>query len=184
MMAPMCRFVLVDFTSRTGKVKWLTDAPYDHSNLSWSPDGKRVAYERSRYEEPGSYMRSDLLVHRLEEGGEPEQLNTKGGSFTAPNWSPDGSSLSFIGHDFQHEGATLNKVWTVDLSSGAFRCLTEAYDLECTDVLISDMHWGGASPGAMWNSDGTGLYFQASERGNNGIYFIGVDRTIRQIAGG
>ncbi|TKD70890.1 S9 family peptidase [Pseudalkalibacillus hwajinpoensis] len=178
------QIVLVDVTTGTRKVEALTDAPFNHSNPSWSPDGTGIVFGRSRYEEEGSYMRSDLFVQQLEDEGEAELLNEKGGSFLAPKWSPDGKRLSFIGHFFEHEGATLNKVWTVDLASRKFKCLTEAVDLECTDVLISDMHWGGASPGGMWNSEGTGVYFLASAKGNTGIYYAGLDSTVRQISGG
>ncbi|WP_394172172.1 S9 family peptidase [Guptibacillus hwajinpoensis] len=176
--------MLVPVTVDSEQVEALTDAPFNHSNPSWSPDGSAIVYVRSRYEEQGSYMRTDLFIQHLKDEGEPEQLNEKGGSFVAPRWSPDGRSLSFIGHFFEHEGATLNKVWTVDLASKKFACITEAVDLECTDALISDMHWGGASPGAMWNKDGSGVYFLASEQGNTGIYYAGVDSTIRQISGG
>ena len=176
--------VQVDVTSESGNAKWLTDAPFDHSSPAWSPDGRQVTYVRSRYEEQGSYMRTDLYLQKIEENGKPERLNEDGGSFMAPNWSPDGKSVSFIGHDFVHEGATLNKVWTVDLATKTFRCLTENVDLECTDVLISDLHWGTASAGAQWNSDSSGLYFLASEKGNTGVYYTGLDGDVRQISGG
>ncbi len=176
--------VLVAVTTEPGKVDWLTEAPHNHSDPSWSPDGKMITYVRTRYEEQGSYMRSDLFIQSLGSDVEPEQLNSDGGSFIAPKWSPDGESLSFIGHHFQHEGATLNKIWMVEVATKKFTCLTESVDLECTDVLISDMHWGGASPGAMWNGDGSGLYFLASEKGNTGVYYVGMDSTVRQIAGG
>ncbi len=177
--------VLIDVPSGGQKIEWLTDAPFNHSNLSWSPDGQVITYVRNRYEEQESYMRSDLFVQRLEEGKEdPKQLNSEGGSFEAPKWSPDGEKLSFIGHFFHHEGATLNKVWTVDIEKNEFTCLTDSVDLECSDVLISDMHWGGASPGAVWSKDGTEVYFLASEKGNTGIYCADVTGTVRQITGG
>ncbi|MBN8210453.1 S9 family peptidase [Bacillus sp. NTK071] len=174
----------VEVTTGSGKIEALTDAPFNHSNPSWSPDGTAVVFARSRYEEEGSYMQTDLFIKRLKDECEAELLNEKGGSFLAPKWSPDGKCLSFIGHFFEHEGATLNKIWTIDLDSKKFKCLTDAVDLECTDVLISDMHWGGASSGAMWNSEGTGVYFLASEKGNTGIYYADVDSTVRQISGG
>lgn len=177
--------VVID--AETGEADWITDAERDHSYPSWSPDGKRIVYVRSRRPEKGSYVRSDLFIQSVEgddEKRELKQLNDKGGSFIAPNWSPDGIALSFIGHDFEHEGATLNKVWTVDVKSKKFTCVTEAADLECSDALISDLHWGIASPGAVWSEDGHGLYFLASERGNTGIYNTTLDGTIRQIAGG
>ncbi|WP_242688835.1 S9 family peptidase [Bacillus sp. Cs-700] len=182
--------VRIDVSSGGEKIKWLTDAPFNHSSPSWSPDGQSITYVRSRNEdaEQGSYMRSDLFVQRLEEGEgrqeQQEQLNREGGSFEAPKWSPDGKKLSFIGHFFLHEGATLNKVWTVDVDKREFTCLTDTADLECSDVLISDMHWGGASPGAEWNEDGTEVYFLASEKGNTGLYCATVDCTVRQITGG
>ncbi len=176
--------VLIEVTSGEKRIEWLTDAPFNHSSPNWSPDGQSIVYVRDRYEEQGSYMRAEIFIQGLNEGSEPDQLNREGGSFSTPNWSPDGKKLSFIGHNFEHEGATLNKIWTVDIAKKEFTCLTEEVDLECSDVLISDMHWGGASPGAMWSQNGDGLYFLASKEGNTGVYFVGEDCTVRQIAGG
>ncbi|WP_371017656.1 S9 family peptidase [Pseudalkalibacillus sp. JSM 102089] len=176
--------VLIEVTSGEKRIEWLTDAPFNHSSPNWSPDGQSIVYVRDRCEEQGSYMRADIFIQGLNEGSEPEQLNREGGSFSTPNWSPDGKKLSFIGHNFEHEGATLNKIWTVDIAKKEFTCLTEDVDLECSDVLISDMHWGGASPGAMWSQNGDGLYFLASKEGNTGVYFVGEDCTVRQITGG
>ncbi|MCA0986911.1 S9 family peptidase [Guptibacillus algicola] len=172
--------------STTGEETWITDAELDHSYPNWSPDGETIVYVRSRREENGAYIQSDLFIKKLAEDdrNKPEQLNTEGGSFIAPRWAPDGTTLSYIGHDFKHEGATLNKVWTVDVKSKTFNCLTDSFDLECSDVLISDLHWGINSPGAIWSKDARELYFLGSERGNTGIYSINLDGTLRQIAGG
>ncbi|WP_270180173.1 S9 family peptidase [Alkalihalobacillus sp. CinArs1] len=169
---------------KTGDENWVTDAELNHSDASWSPDGKQIAYVRSRREEKGSYVQSDLFIHNLGEECEAERLNSEGSSFIAPRWSPDGSSLSYIGHNFEYESATLNRVWTVEIESKKFTCLTETIDLECSDVLISDLHWGIEPSGAVWNEDGKALYFLASEHGNTGIYSIHLDGTLRQIAGG
>lgn len=167
---------------QTERIEQLTSGPYDHTDPSWSPDGSTIAYVRPQDDQPGSYMLSDLYIQKL--GQQPYRLNEKSGGFGKPVFSPDGKSLSYFGHHYEYDGATLTKVWVTDLNQNTTTCLTESVDLECSDILISDLHWGNPTPGAVWTEDGKGVYFQASEHGNTGIYHATLAGEVTQVIGG
>ncbi|TLS38541.1 S9 family peptidase [Pseudalkalibacillus caeni] len=174
------QLILIDL--KTKQMEQLTSGPYNHSDPTWSPDGSAVAYARDREDEPGSYFLSDLFIKPI--GEEAYRVNDEEGVFSKPNWSPDGDALSYIGHLLEYDGATLNRVWVTALDSKETRCLTADVDLECTDVLISDMHWANPSPGAVWKKDGLGVYFQGSENGNTNIYYASLAGGVSKTVGG
>lgn len=173
---------LVLFDIEQDQMEQLTYGPFDHSDPSFAPDGSTVAYVRTGEDEPGSYSLSDLFIKPLRK--EAYQINSERGVFSKPNWSPRGNALSYIGHKREYDGATLNRVWVTSIDTKETSCLTKGVDLECTDVLISDMHWANPSPGAVWDKDGQGVYFQGSDKGNTGIYYASLTDEVLNVIHG
>ena len=68
-------------------VRRLTDAPGADLWISWSPDGKRIAFGSKRAGE------SEIYVMNAD-GTAPARLTAVGGS--TPAWSPDGRSLAIL----------------------------------------------------------------------------------------
>ena len=63
---------------------------------AWSPDGRRIAFERGGERQrtnygPGS---AGYEVHVMNADGSGQQLLTRGGS--GPYWSPDGRKIAFV----------------------------------------------------------------------------------------
>ena len=75
-----------------------------NSNHSWTPDGKRIAFQSNKNGAPA-------LFWQLADGsGGPEQLTS--GAHVATSWSPDGQLLAFHGL-----GATTERdIWVLPLS--------------------------------------------------------------------
>ncbi|GGD10383.1 S9 family peptidase [Pontibacillus salipaludis] len=174
------QLALVNLENET--IDQITSGPFDHTDPAWSPDGLAIAFIRPQSDHPGSYMLSDLYIQRI--GEDPYRINKKSGGFAKPTWSPDGKSLSYFGHLYEYEGATQTNVWVMTLDTNHSICLTASSDLECSDVLISDLHWANPSPGAVWKLDGQGVYFQASKQGNTGIYYACLDGEVSKVVGG
>ena len=84
--------------------------------VSWSPDGQRIAFARTRRGQYGSLVNDLYLVDAL--GGGMRRLTTDRRA-VSPSWSPDGGRLAFVGV----EGETAN-IFTLDLATGAERALT------------------------------------------------------------
>ncbi len=67
----------------------LTFSPFVAWGISWSPDGKRIAFAGGP---PGRPMRIQVISA---EGGSPQPLAPGGQPEGRPDWSPDGNSLVF-----------------------------------------------------------------------------------------
>jgi len=85
------------------------------SNITFSPDGKRLAFLRYDNPEPGKYR----LIVRPVEGGEEEERTLASGSnnqrLGSPAWSPDGKMIICVG---QHAADVWLSLVAVDVESG------------------------------------------------------------------
>jgi Tol biopolymer transport system component len=68
-------------------LRQLTDDPGVEEGPSWSPDGKRIAYDAG---DPGRVFRSSVWVMRADGSGKVKLCS--GG---APHWSPDGTQIVY-----------------------------------------------------------------------------------------
>ncbi len=87
------------------------------SQLSWSPDGKKLYYTKHSHKNPNGSELSDIYVYEIE--GEKETRLTYGRRAISASISPDGSTLAFT---FEHDG-TMN-IGTTDSIGGNYRQLT------------------------------------------------------------
>ena len=88
---------------------------YDLVNVadpSLSPDGRKVAYTRTKTEREPSEI-SSIIVMRDVEGGESSQF-TGGPKDSLPMFSPDGGSVSFVRPDENGN----RQIWLIPTSGG------------------------------------------------------------------
>ena len=117
------------------------------SNITFSPDGKRIAFMRYDNPDPGKYR---LMVKSL--GSGEETALTSGANSQGlynPAWSPDGKTILCV---VNQPGDALSGLMAVDARSGQQRL-----------VLSSDS--GLASP--TWLPDGSGLLVLERTRSSN-----------------
>jgi len=159
----------------TRETRPVTTGDFDHGPATWSPDSKQLAFTANRQEdeEYSSYAVSDVFVVPAA-GGEPRNLTPGPGMAVAPSWSPDGSTLAFVGHDRPDDwwGIPNYHVWVVPASGGAPRDLTPNFDRYAADMVGSDLRDFHAGGNPVWSRDGMGLYFLGSEFGSTHLYRI------------
>lgn len=108
----------------------------DHSP-AWAPDGTRLAFLSDRLER-GTYRLYTIAAT----GGEARPLGAIDGALADPRWSPDGARLAILRTDpvsaeekkrreeqrddaeVVEEDGKLTRLWLVDATTGAHRCLT------------------------------------------------------------
>jgi eukaryotic-like serine/threonine-protein kinase len=107
------------------------------SNITFSPDGRKIAFMRYDNPEPGKYR---LIVQALD-GGEETVLASgpNGQAFYNPAWSPDGKTILCV---VNQPGDALSGLMAVDAHSGK-------------QHLILGADSGFASP--TWMPDGSGV---------------------------
>ena len=81
-----------------GATRQLTRGEFDHSDPSFSPDGRSVvcSSDRTRRRDDRQF-RSDAWIFSLD-GGHPRRLTDAKGAVTFPAFSPDGALIAFTGN--------------------------------------------------------------------------------------
>lgn len=104
---------LVEIDADSGEVRTLVEGDFDVSEATWSPDGRRLAYSRSREGRQGH--QSDLWIARGD-GSEARRDTDDLYSVSGIRFSPDGSRLAFAaGHI---EGDSIVGLYFFDIDSG------------------------------------------------------------------
>lgn len=173
--------VAVDVVS--GEATLLTEGDDDIEGIQWSPDGKQIAFTANRRENAELHFTRDVFIKDLE-SGLVRQLTDGTGYFYTPRWSQDGKRLSVLGHKREFAGATLTKVWTIDVETSELQCISADWDVQIGNVIAADMNGGGPSFGAEWDTHGEGVYVLGSERGNVGLYHVGLNGDVAPIVVG
>ena len=174
--------------------KRLTDAAGADMWISWSPDGKRIAFNSKRDGAPEIYVMNA-------DGTSPRRL-TKGGGAT-PSWSPDGKRIAFtrkvddvsqifvMSADGGEAVALVstpanawNPMWSPDGSRILFYSDSEGQGKDQIFTVLADgtglrrVTFGeGNNIFPAWSPDGGQIVFGAQRDGKRGIYVINADGT-------
>jgi dipeptidyl aminopeptidase/acylaminoacyl peptidase len=153
----MSHMSVINLASRATKP--LTHGAYTVGSFSWSPDGKRIAFDHRLNPSPASSGTTDISIVAVEDGS-VTPLVTQDGPDSNPIWSPDGSRIAF-------ESAMANPgfyytnsvIAVVPAGGGPPAVLTPSFDEEPSVV--------------SWNAGG--LFFAASERTYAHLYRLDPD---------
>jgi TolB protein len=128
----------------------LANRPVSFFEPTWSPDGRRIAYEQSIWES----QRSNLYVMKAD--GSRRRRLTRLRNARSPAWSPNGAAIAFT---HRPEKGANREIFVLTLKTGKLRRLTK------TEVDESSPNWspdGRRIAYARWdgvfvmNADGSG----------------------------
>lgn len=133
------QLVLVD--THTGDAVVLTHGDSEADHFCWSPDGRQLAFGRSRDDREQTHC-SDLWCLSIDPqspGKGADDLkcfrDDRVATATMPSWSPDGRWIAFLG---AHSGGDpIMRLWLCDPKTGQIRTLGDE-DLE---VVIGILRW-------------------------------------------
>lgn len=144
----------------------VTDGDWDDTEPAWSPDGTAIAFVSDRSQTRHDLGRRDVWVVPATGRRRPRRLTRGRGDAASPAWSPDGSLVSYVGHEHppgMTSGNSHLMVVPPDASAPP-RSLTAALD-RTVSGLIPIL----GSPYA-WSDDGAAVLLIANDRGTLGIY--------------
>lgn len=139
----------------------VTSGKTDEEQISWSPDGKWIAYVSNHTEDPDANRNSDVFVVTAVAGATPRKLTTNPSEDEQPAWSPDGKHIAYVqGGDVKDMWYATSHIALVDVASGAVRPLTKALDRNAYSPKFSP--------------DGKSLYAALEDGGNQPLIRVDV----------
>ena len=163
-----------------GEAQQITAGDGNDNTPAWSPDGRRIAFSRTRTGR-ADFMLSDIWLLELESGNE-RRLAENIGRATSPTWSPDARTIACYGTDEQEPGMGDPhwRVWLIPMEGGAPRRLTAGYDRSVFMLLMPQI-----TPGPVWSPAGDSVTFIAADAGRTPIVRASLaDGTVRTVVTG
>lgn len=143
--------------ARSAETRQLTDGAFDVMAHAVSPNGRHIAYVRSR--EGRFAHRTDLWVCDLD-GGHARRLTRDLAMVLQPVWSADGRWIAFAGS--RAEGDAQELLWLLDFTSGELR------QLGGDSMNVAD------PKSLRWSDDAIAITFCEAWRGRHRVSRIGL----------
>ena len=141
--------------------------------LSWSPDGKTLAYS-SRKKTGMEYSLStntDIYLYDLASGQTRNITEGMGGYDTHPRFSPDGKRISWISMERDGYEADLKRLFVQDLKTGQKTFLTGGFEYDVDEL--------------QWAANSQSIFFLSTKHAEAQLWEIALKgRKIRQITTG
>lgn len=139
--------------------------------LSWSPDGKYIAYSCRKVtgKEYAFSTNTDIYLYEVASGKTVGNLS-KGmmGYDTEPSFSPDGKKLAWISMERAGFEADKRRLFIYDMASGTRKDATADYKYNVDAVT--------------WSDDSKSIYFNSCVNALTGLYNINLeDNSVRRI---
>lgn len=151
---------IIDY--ETHETKQLTRGEYDVFCAAPSPDGKWIAFGRTR-EDPLEAHQVDLwLMHA--DGTHKKQLTCSVASVADPSWSPNGRYIAFNGTD--ESGNSVSWPSLYDLNTGELTTFKE-YEIETGQ--------------AIWSNDSQSIIFVTGKNGINELVQMNIHTQKKEV---
>lgn len=148
-------------------------APYfDETEISWSPDGKNIAYTTKRLfgKEDAVSTNSDVYLYNIETGKEINVTEGNKGYDRYPVFSPDGSMIAYQSMERDGYEADLDRLFVYNIKDGKKTWITKNWSFD-----VSNITWSGDSV----------IYFACSHLGTSQIFKTDISgKAVTQMTSG
>ena len=142
-------------------------AAFGASEAVWTPDGKYLLMSANRNEDFEREARDSNIYEFSAADGAVRALTTRKGPDNAPQISPDGKLIAYVGYEDKYQGYQVSQLHLMNRDGSQQRALSTKWDRDVT--------------AAQWAKDGSGIYFTSDDQGNTGLYFISLDGAVKKL---
>ncbi len=138
-------------------------SPYfDEAEISWSSDGKYIAYttKRLRGKEDARSTNSDIFLYEISSGKEVNITETNKGYDKYPVFSPDGSKIAYQSMERDGYEADLNRLFVYDIKTGTHTWITKGWEFD-----VESVNW----------ADDQNLYFVSAYLGTSQVFRTNIN---------
>jgi dipeptidyl aminopeptidase/acylaminoacyl peptidase len=151
-----------------GAPRQLTFGAYHDGAPEWTPDSRAILFSAVRKDD-WEMTPLDSEIYRLDLGsGAITALTSRSGPDAAPEVSPDGRTIAYLGFDDHKKGFEQNNIYVMSIDGGAPRQIAPHLDRNIQQIV--------------WAADGRSLYAAYEEAGSVTVSRIGLDGSVRPIA--
>ena len=117
-----------------------TAPDYDEREITWSPDGKIIAYTTKRLsgKEDAISTNSDIFMFNIETGNETNLTIGNEGYDKYPTFSPDGTKIAYQSMERDGYESDLDRLFVYDLSDGTRSWINEGWDYNVENLTWTD----------------------------------------------
>ena len=139
---------------------------YDESEISWSPDGKYVAYTSKRLSgiEDARSTNSDIFLYEIRTGREINITEGNPGYDKSPAFSPDGLKIAYRSMERNGYEADLDRLFIYDIKEGTKSWLSKGWEFD-----VENLTW----------ADNQNIYFTSSYLGTAQIFKVNL--TVKNV---
>jgi dipeptidyl aminopeptidase/acylaminoacyl peptidase len=116
-------------------------APYfDENEISWSPDGKYIAYTTKRLKgiDDARSTNSDIILYEISSGNEINISEGNHGYDRYPVFSPDGSKIAYQSMERDGYEADLDRLIVYDINNKSRTWITKGWDFDVENINWAD----------------------------------------------
>jgi dipeptidyl aminopeptidase/acylaminoacyl peptidase len=140
------------------------------ASIDWTPDSQSIVFNAVRdVDADVKYETSYLYVVDVASGN-IRDLVTRPGFWGRPAVSPDGRTVAFAGYATTGRSYTIEDIHVVPMTGGTPRVLSGLFERDPINL--------------RWAADGSGVYFDADDRGSRNINFAALSGGVKSVTTG
>jgi dipeptidyl aminopeptidase/acylaminoacyl peptidase len=139
-------------------------------SMAWTPDSKAIVFNGNRATDADlKYESSQLYVVDVATGA-IRDLVSKPGNWSDPAVSSDGKLVAFTGYEPTGRSHTVSDLFVVSIGGDNMRKISGDYDRDPNNL--------------KWAPDGTGVFFDADDRGSKNVQFASINGGVKAVTTG